>query len=69
VPEEAFFLLRLDGLRHLACGVVAPEVLAVLLARRGGRGVGVYLLDYLVGAVPAVAAPEYQLPAPFLQVP
>jgi len=69
VPEEALFFLRPDGLRHLACGVVAPQVLAVLLARRGGRRVGVYLLDYLVGAVPAVAALEHKLPAPFLQVP
>ncbi|WP_256744628.1 hypothetical protein, partial [Cronobacter sakazakii] len=41
--------------------IVAPQVLAVFLARRCGRGVGVYLLDYLVGAVPPVATLENKL--------
>ncbi len=63
VPEEAFFFLRLNGFRDLTRGVVAPQVLAVFLARRCGRGVGVYLLDYLVGAVPPVAALEHQFTA------
>jgi len=67
VPEEAFFFLRLDGLCHLACGVVAPQVLAVFLTRRRRCRVGVYLLDYLVGAVPPVAALEHQFAAPFGQ--
>lgn len=40
-----------------------PQVLAVLLARHGGRRVGVYLLDSLIGAVPAVAALENQFAA------
>ncbi|CCJ94948.1 hypothetical protein BN131_2621 [Cronobacter malonaticus 681] len=63
VPEEAFFPLRFDGFCDLARRVVAPQVLAVFLARRRRRGVGVYLLDYLVGAVPPVAAFEHQLAA------
>ena len=63
VPEGAFFLLRFDDLCDLARRVVAPQVLAVFFTRRCRRGIGVYLLDYLVGAVPAVAALEHQLPA------
>ena len=63
VPEKAFFFLRFNGFRDLSRGVVAPQVLAVFFTRRCGRGVGVYLLDYLVGAVPAIAALEHQLPA------
>ena len=62
-PEETFLFLRFNGFRDLACGIVAPQVLAVFLARRCGHGVGVYLLDYLVGAVPAVAALEHQFTA------
>ncbi len=60
VPEETLFFLWFDGFCDPARGIVAPEVLAVFFARRCGRGVGVYLLDYLVGAVPAVAALEHQ---------
>ncbi len=61
VPEEAFFLLRFDGFCDLACGIVAPQVLAVFLARRRRSRIGVYLLDYLVGALPPVAALKHQL--------
>ncbi len=63
VPEKAFFFLRFNGFRDLSRGVVAPQVLAVFFTRRCGRGVGVYLLDYLVGAVPAVTALEHQFTA------
>ena len=42
---------------------LSPQVLAVFFTRCCRRGIGVYLLNYLVGAVPAVAALEHQFAA------
>ncbi len=63
VPEKVFFFLRFNGFRDLSRGVVAPQVLAVFFTRRRRSRIGVYLLDYLVGAVPPVAALEHQFTA------
>ena len=54
---------RQTPLRNLPRGVVAPQVLAIFFTRRCRRRVGVYLLDSLVGAVPAIAALENQFAA------
>lgn len=36
-----------------------PFGVDVIIARCGGRGIGAYLLDYLIGAVPPVATFEH----------
>ncbi len=63
VPEETLFFLWFDSFCDPARGIVAPEVLAVFFTRRCRSRIGVYLLDYLIGAVPAVTALEHQFMA------
>ncbi|PUX57971.1 hypothetical protein BS420_22310, partial [Cronobacter sakazakii] len=58
---EAFFFLWFNGFCHLSCGIVAPQVLTVFFTGRRRSRIGMYLLDYLVGAVPPVATLENKL--------